>query len=415
MYLIRDSHIYAIMSSGGFYLPNHNVHPNMQSFDGYPNPHQTNIYVPNEWNTAPQQQPGYCPQQLPYPNQGLGPALAFAGNTPQQIPFRLNSHPSQTQTPYPSTAAASCNPQHPQQVPQYSSYPSNTHDNPTAQPYGASNHIPGHPLHQMYVGGSKIELSLYATNLKDMDVFSKSDPRCVLFEKRSGNWVEIDRTETISNNLNPIWEKKFYLNYNPQCPQELKFEIYDWDTNSTQLNRQDFLGRTEISLGTILTSPGKQLSSFLKDGGGGKITILSEEINPNVRGRVSLQLAGNKLDRMDFLGSSDPYYLLSKKMQNGQWALVYKSEVIKHNCSPKWKVMNKSVAEICNGDYQRQLKIEIFDYDSASKDDIIGEFVTNLRSFTNHSQHEVINLNKQRNKHKYKNSGTVYVSQCNLS
>ena len=77
--------------------------------------------------------------------------------------------------------------------------------------------------------------------------------------------------------------------------------------------------------------------------------------------------------------------------------------------------MDKSVAEICNGDYQRQLKIEIFDYDSASKDDIIGEFVTNLRSFTNHSQHEVINLNKQRNKHKYKNSGTVYVSQCNLS
>ena len=68
--------------------------------------------------------------------------------------------------------------------------------------------------------------------------------------------------------------------------------------------------------------------------------------------------------------------------------------------------MDKSVAEICNGDDQRELKIEIFDYDSTSKDDIIGEFVTNLRSltnsFSNHSQHEVINLNKQRNKRKYK-------------
>ena len=404
------------MSSGGFYLPNHNnVNPNMQSFDGYPNPHQTNTYLPNRWSTAPQQQPGYFPQQLPYPSQGLGNALAFAGTTPQQIPFMSNSHPSQSQTPYTSIADASCNSVITQQVPQYHSYPSNTQGNPTAQPHGKHTHVPGHPAHQMYVGGSKIELSLYATNLKDMDLFSKSDPRCVLFEKRSGKWVEIDRTETISNNLNPIWEKKFYLNYNPQSSQELKFEIYDWDTNSTQLTRQDFLGRTEISLGTILTSPGKQLSSVLKEGGGGKITILSEEINPNVRGRVSLQLAGNKLDRMDFLGSSDPYYLLSKKMQNGQWALVYKSEVIKNNCSPKWKVMDKSLAEICNGDYQRELKIEIFDYDSTSKDDIIGEFVTNLRSFTNHSQHEVINLNKQRNKHKYKNSGTVYVSQCNLS
>jgi len=408
------------MSSGGFYLPNHtNVNPNTQSFDGYPNPHQTNTYLPNRWSTAPQQQPGYFPQQLPCPSQGLGNALAFAGTTPQQIPFMSNSHPSQSQTPYTSIADASCNSVITQQVPQYHSYPSNTQGNPTAQPHGKHTHVPGHPAHQMYVGGSKIELSLYATNLKDMDVFSKSDPRCVLFEKRSGNWVEIDRTETISNNLNPKWEKKFYLNYNPQCPQELKFEIYDWDTNSTQLNRQDFLGRTEISLGTILTSPGRQLSSFLKDGGGGKITILSEEINPNAGGRVSLQLAGHKLDRMDFLGSSDPYYLLSKKMQNGQWALVYKSEVIKNNCSPKWKVMDKSLAEICNGDYQRELKIEIFDYDSTSKDDIIGEFVTNLRSlsnsFSNHSQHEVINLNKQRNKRKYKNSGIINVAQYNLS
>ena len=405
------------MSSGGFYLPPHNnVHPNTQSFDGYPDPHQQNQFVPNGWNATQQEQPGYYPQQLPYPAQGVG---GLINTIPHQIPLMLNNYPCQPQTSYPSTPAVPFNNATTPQAPPNNSYPSNTQGNPTAQSYGNTTHFPGHPAHQMYAGGSKIELSLYATNLKDMDVFSKSDPRCVLFEKRSGNWVEIDRTETISNNLNPIWEKKFYLNYNPQSPQELKFEIYDWDTNSTQLNRQDFLGRTEISLGTILTSPGKQLSSFLKDGGGGKITILSEEINPNARGRVSLQLAGNKLDRMDFIGSSDPYYLLSKKMQNGQWALVYKSEVIKNNCNPKWKVMDKSVAEICNGDYQRELKIEIFDYDSTSKDDIIGEFVTNLRSlsnsFTNHSQHEVINLNKQRNKRKYKNSGTVYVLQCNLS
>ena len=104
-------------------------------------------------------------------------------------------------------------------------------------------------------------------------------------------------------------------------------------------------------------------------------------------------------------------------MQNGQWALVYKSEVIKNNCSPKWKVMDKSVAEICNGDYQRDMKIEIFDYDSTSKDDIIGEFVTNLRSLSNgvssRSQYEVINRCKQRNKRNYKNSGTVSVLQFN--
>ena len=105
-------------------------------------------------------------------------------------------------------------------------------------------------------------------------------------------------------------------------------------------------------------------------------------------------------------------------MANGQWALVYKSEVIKNNCNPRWLIMERSVAELCNGDYQRELKIEIFDYDSTSKDDVIGEFVTNLQSLKNGVQsqirYEVINYQKQRNKRGYKNSGTVSVKQFNI-
>ena len=43
-----------------------------------------------------------------------------------------------------------------------------------------------------------------------MDVFSKSDPICVVSTKPFGshNYMEIKRTECIDNNLNPQWVTK---------------------------------------------------------------------------------------------------------------------------------------------------------------------------------------------------------------
>jgi len=50
---------------------------------------------------------------------------------------------------------------------------------------------------------------------------------CVLFVKEAGNnrWMEFGRTETIMNNLNPEWTKKFHINYFFEERQFLKFEM----------------------------------------------------------------------------------------------------------------------------------------------------------------------------------------------
>ncbi len=52
---------------------------------------------------------------------------------------------------------------------------------------------------------TKVELSLRCTNLKDLDVFSKSDPVVFLYERSSPSaaWTKLGRTEVIDNNLNP--------------------------------------------------------------------------------------------------------------------------------------------------------------------------------------------------------------------
>lgn len=65
---------------------------------------------------------------------------------------------------------------------------------------------------------SKVELSISCTNLKDLDVFSKSDPVVFLYEKRGREWQKLGRTEVIDNNLNPkvllpMMEVSIHYNY----------------------------------------------------------------------------------------------------------------------------------------------------------------------------------------------------------
>lgn len=52
-------------------------------------------------------------------------------------------------------------------------------------------------------------------NLADCDVFSKSDPMCVVYMKtpEMTSWREICRTEMIENTLNPDFVKKVCLQH----------------------------------------------------------------------------------------------------------------------------------------------------------------------------------------------------------
>ena len=54
---------------------------------------------------------------------------------------------------------------------------------------------------------STVELSMKCSNLSDKDLFSKSDPVCVLFLKKSGQWYEIGRTDVIQVRFYGVYTK----------------------------------------------------------------------------------------------------------------------------------------------------------------------------------------------------------------
>ncbi|XP_039890961.1 copine-8 isoform X3 [Simochromis diagramma] len=217
-------------------------------------------------------------------------------------------------------------------------------------------------------------------NLLDRDTFSKSDPICVLYTQAMGNreWREFGRTEVIDNTLNPDFVRKFILDYFFEERQNLRFDLYDVDSKSANLSKHDFLGQAHCTLGEIVGSLGSRLEKPLGGIPGkkcGTIIVKAEELN-NCRESVMMQFCGNKLDKKDFFGKSDPFLVFYRSNEDGT-----------------------------------TIKIEVYDWDRDGSHDFIGEFSTSYRELSRgQSQfnvYEVVNPKKKGKKKKYLNSGTV--------
>ena len=260
---------------------------------------------------------------------------------------------------------------------------------------------------------SKVTIHIACRDLLNKDVLSKSDPMVVVYievrSEKSKTWQEAGRTEVVQNNLNPDFTKAITLNYYFEELQKLKFEVYDSDSSSQKLDKHDFIGRTECSLGSIMGENAGRYERELETISGtkaGKIIVAAEELSA-CKEEVVMQLHGRKLDKKDFFGLSDPFLVFYRCNEDNSFTAVHKTEVIKNTLNPTWKEMKLPLAILCNGDYFRTIKVECYDWDSDGSHDLIGEMhfdMNQLKSNPTYSS-DLINPKKKAKKKSYKNSG----------
>lgn len=120
------------------------------------------------------------------------------------------------------------------------------------------------------------------------------------------------------------------------------------------------------------------------------------------RDEVILEMSGSKLDKKDFIGKSDPFLEIHKLTDTGNYTLVYKTDVsqlhqlydfmkcipnycyqiIKNTTKPHWKKFSIPVRQLCNDDYELDLKIICFDWNLNGSHSLIGEFHTTLKGLS---------------------------------
>uniref|UniRef100_A0A8C4M537 Copine family member 9 n=1 Tax=Equus asinus asinus TaxID=83772 RepID=A0A8C4M537_EQUAS len=273
-------------------------------------------------------------------------------------------------------------------------------------------------------------------NLLDLDTFSKSDPS----RRRQGREGEpgvrarlgraggagrpdvlpsppsllpaFGRTEVIDNTLNPDFVRKFVLDYFFEEKQNLRFDVYNVDSK-TNISKPDFLGQAFLALGEVIGGQGSRVERPLTGVPGkkcGTILLIAEELS-NCRDIATMQLCANKLDKKDFFGKSDPFLVFYRSNEDGTFTICHKTEVVKNTLNPVWQPFSIPVRALCNGDYDRTVKIDVYDWDRDGSHDFIGEFTTSYRELSKAQNqftvYEVLNPRKKCKKKRYVNSGTV--------
>jgi len=119
-----------------------------------------------------------------------------------------------------------------------------------------------------------LKLWISCNNLDDTDVLSKSDPFVVL--SLSGKEGELGRTETIKDNLNPVFQETFLIDYQFQDRQHLELSVYDCDDpKNPDLSRHDPLGTASVPIGEIVAARDGKLTRPLKSPKGNKNSTIT--------------------------------------------------------------------------------------------------------------------------------------------
>ncbi|KAI3776610.1 hypothetical protein L1987_46396 [Smallanthus sonchifolius] len=241
---------------------------------------------------------------------------------------------------------------------------------------------------------TRIELSLSASKLRDLDIMSKSDPMAVVYaKKKDGILEEVGRTEVIMNNLNPSWIHKINVVFHFEIVQPLVFRVYDVDTKyhnlSTKmldLNDQDFVGEANCVLSEIMTLRSRSMTLKLYGRNGydvgnlGSITIHAEETIAS-RMAIEMRLRCSNLDNKDRFSKSDPFLKISRIVEAGSPIPICKTEVVNNNLDPIWKPLCITMQQYVSKD--NPLVIECFDFNSNGNHTFIGKLHTSIQDLEN--------------------------------
>ena len=71
--------------------------------------------------------------------------------------------------------------------------------------------------------------------------------------------------------------------------------------------------------------------------------------------------------------------LISRSNEGGTYTTVHRSEHLSNNTNPVWKKFTVPVAKLCNGDVDRNIRVECYDHNRSGSHSLIGEFYTTVR------------------------------------
>lgn len=144
------------------------------------------------------------------------------------------------------------------------------------------------------------------------------------------------------------------------------------------------MGTALFEVGQVLGARGNVGSKSLQTGGALYVNI-EKCASSGDSGKMLLQLRGIKLKNAQTLGrTSSPFFELYRKIESptgAKWISVYRSNVLRGDLNPLWTGTTLDLDATCNGDFERSMKLVVWDHRKSGKHKQIGECETTMQGF----------------------------------
>ena len=117
------------------------------------------------------------------------------------------------------------------------------------------------------------------------------------------------------------------------------------------------------------------------------MSVYAEE-HTGLKDTITFEFTGSNLDKKDLFSESDPFFTLSRLNPDGSDTIVYRSDYLKDEPNPSWPEVTITSDKLCNGDWNRRLRVSCTHTQCGKKKKIFRE-----NSFTVLSRNKLISRN----------------------
>lgn len=233
----------------------------------------------------------------------------------------------------------------------------------------------------------RISFYLSARELSKIPVDSHNDAFCKVTVGSDVFYTSIQKgTE------NPIWPEMIIVKYKFEERQEVEISIFHAKWNifkgekyplEDEVNNPLILTTRFVLFADLMKNPNLELrqpvvqTGLLYNKPLGTVIVRAEKLNTmyHVDDVFVLNFSAHNLKNVDFCGKSDPFLVIWRKRADGAWMKVWVNKPIMDDLNPVWPAERVSVLQLCNGDLDAELRIEIWDYESSGNHQRLGRIV----------------------------------------
>ena len=229
-----------------------------------------------------------------------------------------------------------------------------------------------------------VELSIECRDLRDKNVTSTMDPFVVVFLLRGASWIEVTRTEIIENSSYPVFDS-IIARFNIQENQRLRFVVFDAcnDMGDRDLSQRRLVGTMETTVGAVVRGTAYYESPLAEPSGAqrGMIYVSGEVENdaaPSVD--VCMTMRCDKIESQSMFGSTNTFIRVSKLHPTGHqlhWMSIQKTKNAT-GATPQYNELRMPLNRLANSDRTRNLKFELFAFQSNGKHTYLCETIMTL-------------------------------------